>query len=102
MTAPLVQLEPVDAITITTLIDNLVDATLADSGPAKRPRMGDPAAPRAKAAFLEGGETPDALLAEHGFSALVTVTKTGRRQTVTRPCLSVKERQASSDRCLES
>ena len=32
-----IALEPVDALTITTLVDNLTDSLLADEGPAKRP-----------------------------------------------------------------
>jgi 7,8-dihydropterin-6-yl-methyl-4-(beta-D-ribofuranosyl)aminobenzene 5'-phosphate synthase len=60
-------LEPVDALTVTTLVDNFTDALLVDQGPAKRP-------PLAVSAF------DGALRAEHGFSALVTVTK-GERTT---------------------
>jgi 7,8-dihydropterin-6-yl-methyl-4-(beta-D-ribofuranosyl)aminobenzene 5'-phosphate synthase len=70
-----IPLAPVDSLTITTLIDNVVDMLLQDQGPAKRPALGDLDAPRAPAAYLESGESADALRAEHGFSALVTVTK---------------------------
>ncbi len=35
-----IALEPVDAITVTTLVDNVTDSLLADDGPAKRPSMG--------------------------------------------------------------
>jgi 7,8-dihydropterin-6-yl-methyl-4-(beta-D-ribofuranosyl)aminobenzene 5'-phosphate synthase len=70
-------LEPVDAVHITTLVDNYVDALLMDDGPAKRPGPPGPTTPRVPAAFLETGQTVDAPLAEHGFSALVTVTKGG-------------------------
>ena len=79
---PAIPLEPVDSVTITTLVDNVSDMLLRDEGPAKRPPLGDPAAPRTPAAFLEGAETADALLAEHGFSALVTVAKAGRERRV--------------------
>ena len=34
-----IALEPVDAITVTTLVDNVTDSLLADEGPAKRPSM---------------------------------------------------------------
>jgi 7,8-dihydropterin-6-yl-methyl-4-(beta-D-ribofuranosyl)aminobenzene 5'-phosphate synthase len=81
MTGPFVALEPVDAVTITTLIDNVSDATLANVGPAKRPPLGGGSSTIATG-FLEGGQAPDALLAEHGFSALVTVTKAGRSRKV--------------------
>ena len=73
-----IALEPVDAITVTTLVDNVTDSLLADQGPAKRPSMA--AAPRMPAPLLAGGDTDDALRAEHGFSALVTIAK-GDRET---------------------
>ena len=73
-----ITLEPVDAIAVTTLVDNVTDSLLPDQGPAKRPSLA--ASPRVPAPLLVGGDTDDALLAEHGFSALVTVTK-GDRQT---------------------
>lgn len=62
-----IPLAPVDALTVTTLVDNVTDALLVDAGPAKR-------APFALAA---AGEI---LRAEHGFSCLVTITK-GERTT---------------------
>ena len=60
-----IALQPVDALTVTTLVDNFTDVLLADSGPAKR-------APFALA--TEGA----VLRAEHGFSCLVAVTKGAR------------------------
>jgi 7,8-dihydropterin-6-yl-methyl-4-(beta-D-ribofuranosyl)aminobenzene 5'-phosphate synthase len=75
-----IALEPVDAFTVTMLMDNVTDSLLVDQGPAKRPSM--TAAPRMPARFLEGGDTDDALRAEHGFSALVTVAKDGRETRV--------------------
>jgi len=62
-----IPLEPVDALTVTTLIDNVTDLLLVDEGPAKRPPL-----------LLGGGPTGDALRAEHGFSCLVTIEKGGR------------------------
>ena len=59
--------EPVDALTVTTLVDNVSDILLTDDGPARR-------APFALAT------TGNVLRAEHGFSALVTITK-GERTT---------------------
>jgi len=74
-----VPLEPVDAVTVTTLVDNVTDALLQDQGPAKRLGLGGRGAlaeaPRVPAAFLEGGQTFDAPQAEHGFSLLITVRK---------------------------
>jgi hypothetical protein len=68
-----IALEPVDALTVTTLVDNVTDSLLPDQGLVKRPSM--TAAPRIAARFAVGGDTDDALRAEHGFSALVTVEK---------------------------
>jgi 7,8-dihydropterin-6-yl-methyl-4-(beta-D-ribofuranosyl)aminobenzene 5'-phosphate synthase len=73
-----IALEPIDGITVTTLVDNVTDSLLAAQGPAKRPSM--TAAPRTPAPLLAGGDTDDALRGEHGFSALVTITK-GDRET---------------------
>jgi 7,8-dihydropterin-6-yl-methyl-4-(beta-D-ribofuranosyl)aminobenzene 5'-phosphate synthase len=71
-----IPLMPVDALTVTTLVDNVSDALLVDQGPAKRPALtGHPSVP---ARFLEGGRTGDALRAEHGFSCLVTASANGR------------------------
>jgi 7,8-dihydropterin-6-yl-methyl-4-(beta-D-ribofuranosyl)aminobenzene 5'-phosphate synthase len=54
-------------------MDNVADMLMSDQGPARRPPMG--AGGRRPAATMEGGQTADALVAEHGFSVLVTVTK---------------------------
>jgi 7,8-dihydropterin-6-yl-methyl-4-(beta-D-ribofuranosyl)aminobenzene 5'-phosphate synthase len=34
-----IALEPVDALTVTTLVDNVIDMLLVDEGPAKRPPL---------------------------------------------------------------
>ena len=75
-----IALEPVDALTITTLVDNLTDILLVDEGPAVRPKMGS--GPRVPAPALEGGAAFDALRAEHGFAALVTFSRGGREHRV--------------------
>jgi 7,8-dihydropterin-6-yl-methyl-4-(beta-D-ribofuranosyl)aminobenzene 5'-phosphate synthase len=76
--APAVEIvvEPVDSVVVTTLMDNVTDTTMPDHGPAWRPGRGG--GPRRAAALMEDGHVPDVLLAEHGFSVLVTVTKAGR------------------------
>ncbi len=79
---PTVALEPVDSVAITILVDNAADLLLPDQGPAKRPGLGSREMPRLPAAFLEGGEAFDVPLAEHGFSALVTIKKDGRERQV--------------------
>ncbi len=71
-----IALEPVDEVTITTLVDNVYDALLAgDSGVTRAPfTVGTARAPQ-----FESGATTVGLMAEHGFSALVTI----RRGTAT-------------------
>jgi 7,8-dihydropterin-6-yl-methyl-4-(beta-D-ribofuranosyl)aminobenzene 5'-phosphate synthase len=75
-----VALEPVDALTVTTLVDNVTDLLLTDEGPVTRSPITQATDPMIPARFLDGGKTGDALRAEHGFSALVTITK-GDRDT---------------------
>jgi 7,8-dihydropterin-6-yl-methyl-4-(beta-D-ribofuranosyl)aminobenzene 5'-phosphate synthase len=69
-------LEPVDSVVVTTLMDNVTDIFMPDQGPARRAGMG--AGLVRTAAMMAGGQVPDGLIAEHGFSVLVTVTKAGR------------------------
>jgi 7,8-dihydropterin-6-yl-methyl-4-(beta-D-ribofuranosyl)aminobenzene 5'-phosphate synthase len=64
-----ITLAPVDEVTVTTLVDNVSDILLADTGPAKRPPF-------------KLATTDRVLRAEHGFSCLVTITKQGRTTRV--------------------
>src|SRR5213592_1702274 len=75
-----VLLDPVDSVTVTTVMDNALDLFMPDQGPARRvaPEM----RPSVPCAVTVGREVPDALVAEHGFSALVTVTKGQSRSHV--------------------
>jgi 7,8-dihydropterin-6-yl-methyl-4-(beta-D-ribofuranosyl)aminobenzene 5'-phosphate synthase len=73
-----IALEPVDSMTVTTLVDNVSDMLLVDQGPAKRVPFAMSAYPSIPARFLTGGVTGDAPRAEHGFSCLVTIAKAGR------------------------
>jgi 7,8-dihydropterin-6-yl-methyl-4-(beta-D-ribofuranosyl)aminobenzene 5'-phosphate synthase len=77
-TGDVVRLEPVDAVSITTVCDNLIDFWLLDEGAARRllSRSGEP--PEVEAQALDGGKTVDSPTAEAGFSAHVEVTKAGR------------------------
>jgi 7,8-dihydropterin-6-yl-methyl-4-(beta-D-ribofuranosyl)aminobenzene 5'-phosphate synthase len=77
-----IALEPVDAATVTILVDNLTDAFMPDEGPARRFSFTAEHLPRARAATLEGGEVVEQLRCEHGFSALVTFSKQGRQHRV--------------------
>jgi 7,8-dihydropterin-6-yl-methyl-4-(beta-D-ribofuranosyl)aminobenzene 5'-phosphate synthase len=64
-----IALAPVDEVTVTTLVDNVIDILLTDTGPAKR-------------APFKLATTDRVLRAEHGFSCLVTITKEGRTTRV--------------------
>ena len=78
-----IELEPVDALTVQLLMDNVTDVTLLDAGPVKRANLFSMASgPREPAAVLTGVEAPAQLVAEHGFSALVTVTKADREDRI--------------------
>jgi 7,8-dihydropterin-6-yl-methyl-4-(beta-D-ribofuranosyl)aminobenzene 5'-phosphate synthase len=68
-------LEPVDSVTVTTVMDNAVDLFMPDRGPAER--TGLRVVPRRECAVMVDRDVPDALVAEHGLSLLVTVTKAG-------------------------
>jgi 7,8-dihydropterin-6-yl-methyl-4-(beta-D-ribofuranosyl)aminobenzene 5'-phosphate synthase len=73
-----VTLTPVDAVTLTTLVDNSTDLLLPDQGPVHRHGLlAAGAAQRLATNVLDTGETYDIPLAEHGFSMLVTVTRAG-------------------------
>jgi 7,8-dihydropterin-6-yl-methyl-4-(beta-D-ribofuranosyl)aminobenzene 5'-phosphate synthase len=68
-----IDLEPVDRVEITTLMDNVTDVFMPDQGPARRP--GPLVGHTRRSAIMAAGTAPDALVAEHGFSMLVTVHK---------------------------
>ncbi len=74
-----VALSPVDAVRLTTLIDNQTDLLLADMGPVKRTSLLDIGArgPGLATSMLDTGSGPDAPVAQHGFAMLVTVTRAG-------------------------
>ncbi len=73
-----ITLEPVDAINLTTLVDNSTDLLLPDKGPVHRHGLlAATGARRLATNVLDTGETYDIPLAEHGFSMLVTVTRGG-------------------------
>jgi 7,8-dihydropterin-6-yl-methyl-4-(beta-D-ribofuranosyl)aminobenzene 5'-phosphate synthase len=80
-----VELEPVDRLRITILMDNLTDPLIPDHGPATRRTWGKALAegePRLDARFAVDGTVPDPLIGEPGFSALVRVEKAGRERTI--------------------
>ena len=72
-----ITLKPVDEVVVTTLVDNVYDALLAGQDTITRAPF---AAGIAKAPQFESGTTQVGLMAEHGFSALVSV-RTGSTTT---------------------
>src|SRR5919197_898647 len=66
----MVRLEPVDAVEVTLVVDNFVDIFLASAEGARR-------LPLAYDLYDH-----QQLVAEHGFSALVTVKSQGRRSSI--------------------
>ena len=71
-----IALPPVDSVEIVSLMDNVTDAFMPDQGPARRVPPG--AGPARPTATMAEGASPDVLIAEHGFSMLITVTTGGR------------------------
>ena len=65
-------LQPVDAVEVTVLVDNVVDVLLPETEVARRPAI--------DYGMLEGDRAK--LLAEHGLSLLLTVERDGERATV--------------------
>jgi len=80
-----VEIEPVDRVQITVLMDNVTDPLLIDQEAVAR--MSWPKAilgglPTAQARVSPVTGVPDALVAEPGFSALLRVEKAGRTRTL--------------------
>src|SRR5258708_7742127 len=75
-----IALEPVDSIELITLMDNVTDVFMPDQGPAKRAAV--VLRGTRPAGLMEAGWVPEQLIAEHGFSMLVTVTKGGRSHRI--------------------
>jgi 7,8-dihydropterin-6-yl-methyl-4-(beta-D-ribofuranosyl)aminobenzene 5'-phosphate synthase len=69
-------LEPVDAVEIISVMDNITDVFMPDQGPAHR--AGPGSGPSRPTAVMVEGSVPDALVAEHGFAMLITVRTAGR------------------------
>jgi 7,8-dihydropterin-6-yl-methyl-4-(beta-D-ribofuranosyl)aminobenzene 5'-phosphate synthase len=80
-----IELEPVDRVQITVLMDNVTDPLLVDQDSVGR--MNWPKAilgglPTGQARVSPETGVPDALIAEPGFSALVRIEKAGRTRTL--------------------
>ncbi|TDC84740.1 MBL fold metallo-hydrolase [Actinomadura sp. 7K507] len=74
-----IALEPVDEVEILTLVDNVYDALLTSD---ERTRRAGSGTGMVKAPQFEEGRTSTGMIAEHGFSALVTVRRAGRSHTL--------------------
>src|SRR5258708_30783062 len=72
-----IPLEPVDSLTVTTLVDNVFDVFMPNQGPAQRISPADTAR-RLPSATMVDGTVPEQLVAEHGLSLLLTITKSGK------------------------
>ncbi|MFG2306569.1 MBL fold metallo-hydrolase [Actinacidiphila glaucinigra] len=70
-----ITLQPVDEVRVTVLMDNTFDALLVGDEHTTRTGFGPATTP---ARQFESGHTAAGLLAEHGFSALVTVRRDDR------------------------
>src|ERR1700691_6482782 len=70
-----IDLEPVDSVVVTTLMDNVADALMSDQGPAHRIALGS--GPRRPSPLMVDGLVPSVLSDEHGFSLLVTGAERG-------------------------
>jgi 7,8-dihydropterin-6-yl-methyl-4-(beta-D-ribofuranosyl)aminobenzene 5'-phosphate synthase len=75
-------LEPLDAISITILMDNVSDVLLPETDVVKRTGAGSGDIPTIHADTVEDGTSVDMLVAEHGFSALVAMKKDDRTHQV--------------------
>jgi Metallo-beta-lactamase superfamily len=80
-----VEIEPVDRVEITILMDNVTDPLLVDQDAVTRinwPKALMGALPVAPARVSPESGVPDSLIAEPGFSALVRIEKAGRQRTL--------------------
>ena len=81
----MIELEPVDRVELTILVDNLTDPLLVDQEGIARinwPKALAGAIPRAAARTSPERGVPDALIAEPGFSALVRLRRGDRERTL--------------------
>ena len=72
-----IPLEPVDAVEIRVLVDNQIDLLLRSQPLVQRASLAGSGV-RVEAPLFVDPHLPETLVAEHGFSALVTVTTGGR------------------------
>ena len=75
-----IALEPLDELSVTTLVDNSYDGLMVDMGPARRAAMAQ--TPPVPAPQFEQGVTVSGLVAGHGFAALVTARRANDTHTL--------------------
>lgn len=75
-------LDAVDRIEVRTLVDNAWDMLLRNSAGVERPPIRAADTPMVEAPLTVDAQLPEMLMAEHGFSALVSVTAGGRTRRV--------------------
>jgi 7,8-dihydropterin-6-yl-methyl-4-(beta-D-ribofuranosyl)aminobenzene 5'-phosphate synthase len=75
-----IALEPVDEVVVTMLVDNSYDGLMGDMGSARRAAM--TRTPPVPSTLFESAVTVPGLVAEHGFSALVTIRRGDRTHTL--------------------
>ena len=82
-----IELEPVDGVQITLLIDNVTDPLLVDQDAVARmnwPKAILGGVPTGQARVSPETGVPDALIPEPGFSALVRIEKASRTRAAVR------------------
>lgn len=77
-----IRLEPVESVVVTTIMDNVIDVFMPNQGPATRVSPASGRGHTVPTRTMERPDVFDALIAEHGFSVLVTVTKSGREHRI--------------------
>ena len=79
-----VELEPVDRLDVTALVDNIADMLLPDVGPVRRWGLSGSAGPlpMVPSDVTVGGSTLGFLRAEHGYSAMIDVVRGGHTRRV--------------------
>jgi metal-dependent hydrolase (beta-lactamase superfamily II) len=76
------ELREADEVEVLCLIDNITDVLLPSTEVAKRPALRREDIPTEPAGLMVSGRAPKVLLAEHGFSSLITVRRGGRSRTI--------------------
>lgn len=82
MTNQNTQLRDADEVEVLCLIDNITDLLLTSTDVAKRPALRREDIPTEPAGLMVSGRAPRVLLAEHGFSVLITVRRSDQPHTL--------------------